>query len=102
MADGASSRGGYGVAKSEIDGKVFFAESTVRDEPGGYGVPASGRKISYKVDPNDHLQLEPRPYHDLCPPPAKIRWERAHTALGTSIWHQHRTHPALPYSPLIV
>ncbi len=32
-------RGGYGVAKSDVDGKVFFAESTVRDEPGGYGVP---------------------------------------------------------------
>jgi hypothetical protein len=24
----------------------------------------------------------------------------AATALGTSIWHQHRTHPALPYPPL--
>ena len=24
----------------------------------------------------------------------------ARNALGTSIWHQHRTHPALPYPPL--
>ena len=24
----------------------------------------------------------------------------AANALGTSIWHQHRTHPALPYPPL--
>ena len=39
-----------------------------------------------------------RPYHDLCPPPANFDGS-AH-ALGTSIWHQHRTHPALPYPPL--
>ena len=32
-------REGYGIAKSETDGKVFFAESTVRHEPGGYGMP---------------------------------------------------------------
>ena len=36
----------------------------------------------------------------LMPPLAKFRWERTRTALGTSIWHQHRTHPALPYPPL--
>ena len=44
-------RGGYGVAKGERDGAIFFAESTVRDE----GVPASGRKITYKVEANEPL-----------------------------------------------
>jgi cold shock CspA family protein len=40
-------RGGYGVAKSDVDGKVFFAESTVRDEPGGYGVPVFVQRLEF-------------------------------------------------------
>ena len=32
-------------------------------------------------------------------PPQNSDWSAAN-ALGTSIWHQHRTHPALPYPPL--
>ena len=96
MADGASSAPAPAPAPVAARGRPTAApgpielsdEKTVQTlaTPDSFGAPLA--RLS--------------PYHDLCPPPAKIRWERAHTALGTSIWHQHRTHPALPYSPLIV
>ena len=33
-------------------------------------------------------------------PLARLSPDGSAHALGTSIWHQHRTHPALPYPPL--
>ena len=46
------------------------------------------------------LQLQTTSLPRLMPPAGQKFDGSAHTALGTSIWHQHRTHPALPYPPL--